>query len=123
MNIAEKRSINPVQVGDTVRVHQRIKEGEKERIQVFEGTVIRKHKDTDISATFTVRKKSFGIGVERIFPVHSPNIAKIEVVKRNKVRRSKLYYLRNAVGKKYRLKERQPKASEQEQPKSVSRDQ
>ncbi len=119
MNIAEPRQANPVQVGDTVRVHQRIKEGEKERIQVFEGTVIRKHKDTDISATFTVRKKSFGVGVERIFPVHSPNIAKIEVTKHHKVRRSKLYYLRGAIGKKYRLKGRQPKESEKDQPTTV----
>ena len=91
--------------GDTVKVHARIKEGEKERIQVFQGVVIRKRKG-NTGATFTVRKISYGIGVERIFPLHSPNIDKVEVVSRGKVRRSRLYYLRNLRGKAARIKER-----------------
>lgn len=91
--------------GDTVKVHARIKEGEKERIQVFQGIVIRKRKG-NTGATFTVRKVSYGIGVERIFPLHSPNIDKVEVVSRGKVRRSRLYYLRNLRGKAARIKEK-----------------
>ena len=91
--------------GDTVRVHAKIKEGEKERIQVFQGVVIRKRKGKT-GATFTVRKVSYGIGVERIFPLHSPNIDKIEVVTSGKVRRSRLYYLRNLRGKAARIKEK-----------------
>ncbi len=91
--------------GDTLRVHVKIKEGDKERIQVFEGIVIRKRKG-NLGATFTVRKVSYGIGVERIFPLHSPNIEKIEVVKRGKVRRSRLYYLRELRGKAARIKEK-----------------
>jgi large subunit ribosomal protein L19 len=91
--------------GDTVKVHARIKEGEKERIQIFQGVVIRKRKGKT-GATFTVRKVSYGIGVERIFPVHSPNIDKIEVVSRGKVRRSRLYYLRNLRGRAARIKEK-----------------
>ena len=96
----------PLHVGDTVRVHQKIIEGTKQRIQIFEGTVIAKRGEDDPSSTFTVRKVSMGVGVERIFPVYSPNIDKLEIVKRNKVRRAKLYYLRTSVGKKYRLKEK-----------------
>ena len=93
--------------GDTVKVHVRIQEGEKERIQVFEGVVISKRKGlTD--ATFTVRKISYGIGVERIFPLHSPILQKVEVVSRGRVRRSKIYYLRKLRGKAARLKERRP---------------
>jgi large subunit ribosomal protein L19 len=91
--------------GDTVKVHVKIKEGEKERIQVFEGIVISKRKGMS-NATFTVRKISYGIGVERIFPLHSPSIDKIEVMSRGRVRRSKLYYLRNLRGKAARVKER-----------------
>ncbi|MCF8129659.1 MAG: 50S ribosomal protein L19 [Deltaproteobacteria bacterium] len=91
--------------GDTVKVHARIKEGEKERIQIFQGVVIRRRKGKT-GATFTVRKVSYGIGVERIFPVHSPNIDKIEVVSRGKVRRSRLYYLRNLRGRAARIKEK-----------------
>ncbi|MCP4579932.1 MAG: 50S ribosomal protein L19 [Deltaproteobacteria bacterium] len=91
--------------GDTVKVHARIKEGEKERIQVFQGVVIRKRKG-NTGATFTVRKVSYGIGVERIFPLHSPNIDKVEVVTRGSVRRSRLYYLRGLRGKAARIKEK-----------------
>lgn len=92
-------------VGDTVKVHYKIKEGSKERIQVFQGIVIQK-RGMQISATFTVRKISEGIGVERIFPVHSPNIDKIEVVRFGRVRRAKLFYLRKAKGKAARVKEK-----------------
>ncbi len=91
--------------GDTVKVHARIKEGEKERVQVFQGVVIRK-RNGRTGATFTVRKVSYGIGVERIFPFHSPNIDKVEVVTRGKVRRSRLYYLRSRRGKAARIKEK-----------------
>ena len=90
--------------GDTVRVHVKIKEGDKFRIQVFEGVVIA-HKNNGISSTFTVRKVSFGYGIERIFPLHSPIVEKLEVVKSGKVRRSRLYYLRGRRGKAARLKE------------------
>ncbi|MCL5736707.1 MAG: 50S ribosomal protein L19 [Actinobacteria bacterium] len=92
--------------GDTVRVHTRVIEGGKERIQVFEGTVIGK-KDGGVRASFTVRKISHGIGVERTFMLHSPRIARIEVVRRGAVRRAKLYYLRQRVGKATKVKERQ----------------
>ncbi len=91
--------------GDTVTVYVRIKEGEKERVQAFQGVVISKRKGTT-NATFTVRKVSYGVGVERIFPLHSPTIDKIEVVTHGKVRRAKIYYLRNLRGKAARLKER-----------------
>ncbi len=91
--------------GDTVKVHVKIKEGEKERIQVFQGVVISKRKGMT-NATFTVRKVSYGVGVERIFPLHSPIIDKIEVVTRGRVRRSKIYYLRKLRGKAARIKER-----------------
>jgi large subunit ribosomal protein L19 len=90
--------------GDTVRVHVRVREGEKERIQVFEGTVIAMHRGGS-RATFTVRKVSFGHGVERIFPLHSPTIEKIEVIRSAKVRRAKLYFLRGLKGKAARMKE------------------
>lgn len=90
--------------GDTVRVHVKIKEGEKERIQAFQGVVISKRRGTT-NATFTVRKVSYGVGVERIFPLHSPIIDKIEVVTRGRVRRSKIYYLRKLRGKAARIKE------------------
>ena len=91
--------------GDTVKVHAKIREGEKERIQIFEGVVISKRKGKS-NATFTVRKVSYGIGVERIFLLHSPAIDKIEVVTRGLVRRAKIYYLRNLRGKAARIKER-----------------
>jgi large subunit ribosomal protein L19 len=90
--------------GDTLNIHVRVIEGQKERIQIFKGTVIAK-KNSGISETFTVRKVSGGIGIERIFPINSPKIAKIEVVRRGKVRRAKLYYLRGKIGKKSKVKE------------------
>lgn len=94
-----------VQIGDTVRMQVKIREGEKERLQAFEGTVIAK-KGSGISKTFTVRRVAYGVGVERVFPVYSPNIASVEVIRHGKVRRSKLYYLRNRVGKAAKVKER-----------------
>ena len=94
--------------GDTVKVHVRIREGDKERIQVFQGVVIRKHKGK-INSTFTVRKISYGIGVERIFPLHSPMIDKVELVSRGRVRRSRLYYLRKLRGKAARIRELRPR--------------
>lgn len=93
-----------VKIGDVVRVHVKIREGERERIQVFEGTVIAR-KGSGVSETFTVRRVSYGVGVERVFPVHSPNVAKVETVRVGKVRRSKLYYLRDRVGKAAKVKE------------------
>ncbi len=92
------------EIGSTVRVHVKIKEGSRERIQVFEGTVIAK-KHGGVSETVTVRRVSYGVGVERTFPVNSPNIAKVEVVRRGKVRRAKLYYLRSRTGKAAKVKE------------------
>ncbi len=100
-----KKSIPSFRVGDTVKVHMRVVEGEKERIQVVEGVVIARKHDS-IRETFTVRKISSSIGVERIFPLHSPRVEKIEVVRSGKVRRAKLYYLRNLKGKAARLVER-----------------
>lgn len=100
-----KTDIPEFRAGDTVRVHVRLKEGEKERIQVFEGLVIaRKH--GGISETFTVRKMSSGVGVERVFPLHSPSVAKIEVIRLGRVRRAKLYYIRSRRGKAARIRER-----------------
>ena len=99
-----KNKIPDLKVGDTVRVHQRIKEGNRERIQVFEGTVIAK-KHGGVSETVTVRRVSYGVGVERTFPVNSPVIDKVEVVRKGKVRRAKLYYLRDRVGKAAKVKE------------------
>ena len=99
-----KQDIPEFAVGDTVAVHYRITEGNKERIQVFKGDVIRRHGESS-RETFTVRKISSGIGVERTFPVHSPKIAKLEVLRHGHVRRAKLYYLRDKVGKAARLRE------------------
>ena len=93
-----------VDIGDTVRVHLKVKEGNRERIQVFEGVVIAK-KHGGIEETFTVRRVSSGVGVEKVFPVHSPSVEKIELVRHGKVRRAKLYYLRNRVGKAAKIKE------------------
>jgi large subunit ribosomal protein L19 len=92
-------------VGDTVKVHVRVVEGERERIQVFEGIVIRR-RGSGLSQTFSVRKISFGVGVERTFPVHSPMVGKVEVVTRGSVRRAKLYYLRQRIGKRAKVKEK-----------------
>ena len=93
-----------VTVGDTVRVHLKVKEGNRERIQIFEGTVIAK-KHGGIEETFTVRRISYGIGVEKVFPLHAPSIEKVEVVRHGKVHRAKLYYLRDRVGKAAKVKE------------------
>ncbi len=104
----EKENLKPevtsFNVGDTVKVHVKVVEGSKERIQAFEGVVIAK-KSSSVRETFTVRRVSFGIGVEKTFPLHSPRIDKIEVLKKGKVRRAKLYYLRNLSGKKAKIKE------------------
>jgi large subunit ribosomal protein L19 len=95
--------------GDTLKVHVKIKEGDKERIQVFQGTVIART-GGGISESFTIRKVSAGVGVERVFPLHSPNLAKIELIKQGRVRRSKLYYLRGLKGKKARIEEKKEEA-------------
>ena len=91
-------------IGDVIRIGVKIREGEKERIQAFEGTVIAKN-NSGIAETFTVRRVAYGVGVERVFPIHSPNVTDIKVIRRGKVRRSKLYYLRDRVGKKSKVKE------------------
>ena len=104
-NSSMKTEAPKFEIGDTVRVHVKIKEGDKSRIQVFEGTVIAK-KHGGISETFTVRRLSYGVGVERTFPVNSPKIDRIEVVRHGKVRRAKLYYLRDRVGKAAKVKEK-----------------
>ena len=100
-----KSEVPQFNIGDTVRVHNRIKEGDKERIQMFEGTVIAKH-GGGISETFTVRRVSFGCGVEKTFPIHSPNVVKVDVIRQGIVRRAKLYYLRDRVGKSAKVKEK-----------------
>ncbi len=104
-----RTDIPQFKAGDTVKVHVRIKEGDKERVQIFQGVVIRKRKGT-VNSTFTVRKVSYGVGVERIFPLHSPMIDKIEVVSRGRVRRSRLYYLRKLRGKAARIRELRPRS-------------
>ena len=103
-NMPEKAAPD-VTVGDTVRVHLRVKEGNRERIQVFEGTVIAK-KHGGIEETFTVRRISYGVGVEKVFPVHSPSIVKVETVRHGYVRRAKLYYLRDRFGKAAKVREK-----------------
>lgn len=100
-----KTEVPVFSVGDTVRVHNKIKEGARERVQMFEGTVIAK-RGGGISETFTVRRVSYGVGTEKTFPIHSPNVQKVEVIRRGKVRRAKLYYLRGRVGKKAKVKEK-----------------
>ena len=100
-----KETLPEMNVGDTVRVQVKIKEGTRERIQVFEGTIIAK-KHGGVEQTITVRRLSYGVGVEKVFPVHSPNIVNVETVRRGKVRRAKLYYLRNRVGKAAKVKEK-----------------
>ena len=99
-----KQDITPFNVGDTVKVHVRVVEGDKERVQAYEGVCIAK-KGSGIRENFTVRRVSFGIGVERTFPLHSPRISKIEIVRKGKVRRAKLYYLRDRQGKAAKIKE------------------
>ena len=99
-----KESFPEFSVGDTVKVSVNIREGERERIQKFEGTVIAK-KGSGVAETFTVRRVSYGVGIERVFPVHSPNVVDVKVVRNGKVRRSKLYYLRDRVGKAAKVKE------------------
>ena len=105
-NKDQQKNLPEIMPGDTIKVHQKIKEGNKERIQIFQGIVIAKKHGKGISATITVRKVTGGVGVERIFPIHSPSIEKIEIVKRVKVRRAKLYYLREAKGRKAKLKKK-----------------
>lgn len=100
-----KSELPKFNIGDTVKVSVNIREVERERIQVFEGTVIAQN-GNGISETFTVRRVSYGVGVERIFPIHSPNVKNVEVVRKGKVRRSKLYYLRDRVGKAAKVKEK-----------------
>ena len=100
-----KETLPEMNVGDTVRVHVKIKEGSRERIQVFEGTIIAK-KHGGVEQTITVRRLSYGVGVEKVFPVHSPNIVDVQTVRRGKVRRAKLYYLRDRVGKAAKVKEK-----------------
>ncbi len=100
-----KSKIPEFNIGDTVRVSVNIKEGDRERIQLFEGTVIAR-KSSGVAETFTVRRVSYGVGVERIFPLHSPNVKDIKVIRYGKVRRSKLYYLRDRMGKSAKVKER-----------------
>ncbi|HUU00334.1 MAG TPA: 50S ribosomal protein L19 [Myxococcota bacterium] len=99
-----KESVDPFKIGDTVKVHFRIHEGAKERVQIFQGVVIRR-RGGGVDESFTVRKYSYGIGVERMFPLHSPRVEKIEVLRSGRVRRAKLYYLRKLRGKAARLKE------------------
>lgn len=100
-----KTDVPAFEIGDTVKVHNRIKEGSGERIQLFEGTVIAK-RNGGISETFTVRRVAYGCGVEKTFPLHSPNVVKVEVVRSGKVRRAKLFYLRDRVGKSAKVKEK-----------------
>ncbi len=99
-----KKEVPQFEVGDTVKVSVKIKEGERERIQLFEGTVLAK-KHGGIEETFTVRRVSYGVGVERVFPLHSPIVEKVEVVRRGRVRRSKIYYIRDRVGKASKVKD------------------
>ena len=99
-----KTEVPSFNIGDTVRVHNRIKEGARERIQMFEGTVIAK-RNGGIGETFTVRRISYGVGVEKTFPIHSPNVVKVDVIRSGKVRRAKLFYLRDRVGKSAKVKE------------------
>jgi len=113
MNLAEpilqlfrKKTVPEISVGDVVRVHQKIREGDKERIQVFEGIVIAKHGKTSLDSTFTVRKITSGVGVEKVYLLHSPNIVKVEFKRGSDVRRAKLYYLRKLSGKSLRMKDK-----------------
>ncbi len=109
-----KTDLPEIKVGDTVKLHQKIKEGDKERIQIFEGVVIAKKHGKGITGSMTVRKIIDGVGVEKTLPLHSPDLAKIEVVAHGKVRRAKLYYLRARVGKKAKIKRKEIKFLKQE---------
>ena len=100
-----KTEVPEINVGDTVRIHNKIVEGTRERIQMFEGTVIAKS-GGGISETFTVRRISYGCGVEKVFPIHSPNVVKVDIIRYGKVRRAKLYYLRDKIGKDSKVKEK-----------------
>ena len=100
-----KENVPVIRIGDTIRVHNKIKEGSRERIQMFEGTVIAKH-GGGISETFTVRRVSYGVGVEKTFPVQSPNVEQVDIIRVGKVRRAKLYYIRDRVGKASKVKEK-----------------
>ena len=100
-----KENVPVIRIGDTIRVHNKIKEGSRERIQMFEGTVIAKH-GGGISETFTVRRVSYGCGVEKTFPIHSPNVEQVDIIRVGKVRRAKLYYIRDRVGKASKVKEK-----------------
>jgi len=111
-----KKDLPGIRSGDTIRVYQKIAEGEKTRIQIFEGMVIALKHGKGISATVTVRKDIKGVGVERIFPLYSPNIINIKIVERRKTRRAKLYYLRRTKGEKGRLKKREPVSSSPTEP-------
>ena len=99
-----KPELPVVNIGDTVRVHNKIKEGARERVQMFEGTVIAK-RNGGISETFTVRRMAYGVGVEKTFPIHSPNVIAVDILRHGKVRRAKLYYIRKRVGKSAKVKE------------------
>ena len=100
-----KENVPTLNIGDTVKVHNKIKEGARERIQLFEGTIIARH-GGGISETFTVRRVSYGCGVEKTFPIHSPNVEKVDIIRVGKVRRAKLYYIRERVGKASKVKEK-----------------
>ncbi|MFK8003900.1 MAG: 50S ribosomal protein L19 [Polyangiales bacterium] len=108
---AQLRDVPNFRAGDTVKVHFRIREGEKERVQVFQGVIIRRTRGS-VRAAFTVRKVSYGVGVERIFPTHSPRVEKIEIIARGHVRQARLYYLRDLRGKKARLRTSKRKAGD-----------
>ncbi|MCI9273937.1 MAG: 50S ribosomal protein L19 [Clostridiales bacterium] len=99
-----KNDLPSFEIGDTVRVHVNIREGDRERVQMFEGTVIAR-KGSGVAETFTVRRVSYGVGVERVFPVNSPNVKGVDIIRKGRVRRSKLYYLRDRVGKAAKVKE------------------
>ena len=111
LNEKQLKEVPQILVGDTVRVHVKVKEGARERVQVFEGTVIAK-KHGGIEETITVRRLSYGVGVEKVFPVHSPSIEKIETVRHGYVRRAKLYYLRDRVGKAAKVREKKCRRNE-----------
>jgi large subunit ribosomal protein L19 len=112
LEAAQKRTLPTFRPGDQVRVHYRIREGEKERVQVFQGVVIR-HARGGLGATFTVRKVSFGVGVERVFPEHSPRIERLEIVSRGQVRRARLFYLRELEGKAARLRQQRAESTDE----------